>query len=57
MLWLFMALLVALVCVLAVLQYNWIGEISVDELAEVVQEAWLSRASAARRKAWLSEHH
>ncbi len=30
-LWLFMALLVALVCVLAVLQYNWIGEISVDE--------------------------
>jgi len=26
-----MALLVALVCVLAVLQYNWIGEISVDE--------------------------
>ncbi len=31
LLWLFMALLVALVCVLAVLQYNWIGEISVDE--------------------------
>jgi len=30
-LWLFMGLLVALVCVLAVLQYNWIGEISVDE--------------------------
>ena len=30
-LWLFMGLLVVLVCVLAVLQYNWIGEISVDE--------------------------
>ena len=30
-LWLFVALLVVLVCVLAVLQYNWIGEISVNE--------------------------
>lgn len=30
-LWLFMGLLVVLVCVLAVLQYNWIGEISVNE--------------------------
>src|ERR1700687_2138622 len=30
-LWLFMVLLVVLVCVLAVLQYNWIGEISVNE--------------------------
>jgi signal transduction histidine kinase len=30
-LWLFMALLVVLVCVLAILQYNWIGEISVNE--------------------------
>lgn len=33
-----------------------IGEITYDELAEVVQEAWLSRASAARRAAWLREH-
>lgn len=33
-----------------------IGEITYDELAEVVQEAWLSRASAARRSAWLKEH-
>ena len=33
-----------------------IGEITYDELAEVVQEAWLSRASAARRSAWLDEH-
>jgi signal transduction histidine kinase len=30
-LWLFMALLVILVCVLGVLQYKWIGEISIDE--------------------------
>jgi signal transduction histidine kinase len=30
-LWLFMGLLVVLVCVLAVLQYNWIGDISANE--------------------------
>src|ERR1700732_399917 len=29
--WLFMGLLVVLVCVLAVLQYRWIGEISANE--------------------------
>lgn len=33
-----------------------IGELSRDELAEVVQEAWLSRASPARAAAWLDEH-
>ena len=33
-----------------------IGEISYDELTEVVQDAWLSRASARRRAAWLKEH-
>ena len=33
-----------------------IGELSYDELAEVVQDAWLSRASAARGRAWLAEH-
>jgi hypothetical protein len=33
-----------------------VGEISVDELAEVVQDAWLSRASTARANAWLREH-
>ena len=33
-----------------------IGEITYDELTEVVQEAWLCRASAARRSAWLKEH-
>lgn len=31
-------------------------EISRDELAEVVQEAWLSRASARRGATWLGEH-
>jgi hypothetical protein len=30
-----------------------IGELTVQELAEVVQDAWLSRASAARAAAWL----
>jgi len=31
-----------------------IGELSVQELAEVVQDAWLSRASPARVAAWLN---
>jgi hypothetical protein len=38
------------------LRASRIGEISYDELAEVVQEAWLSRASASRGTAWLKEH-
>jgi len=38
------------------LRASRIAEITYDELAEVVQEAWLSRASAARRSAWLKEH-
>src|SRR5215210_6150340 len=38
------------------LRASRIGEITYDELTEVVQEAWLSRASAARRRAWLKEH-
>jgi hypothetical protein len=33
-----------------------LGEITYAELAEVVQDAWLSRASAARRSAWLEQH-
>ena len=33
-----------------------LGEITYAELAEVVQDAWLSRASAARRSRWLPEH-
>jgi hypothetical protein len=30
-----------------------LGELSRGELAEVVQDAWLARASNARRRAWL----
>ena len=33
-----------------------IGELTREELAEVVQEAWLSRASARRAAAWLEQH-
>ncbi|HWD06191.1 MAG TPA: MmcQ/YjbR family DNA-binding protein [Amycolatopsis sp.] len=33
-----------------------LGELTRRELAEVVQEAWLARASARRGKAWLAEH-
>jgi hypothetical protein len=33
-----------------------IGEITYGELVEVVEEAWLSRASTARTTAWLTEH-
>lgn len=38
------------------LRASRIAEITYGELAEVVQDAWLSRASAARRRAWLNEH-
>ena len=38
------------------LRASRVGEITYNELAEVVQDAWLSRASAARRSAWLREH-
>ena len=31
-----------------------IGELTVQELAEVIQDAWLARASSARAAAWLS---
>ena len=31
-----------------------IGELTVTELSEVVQDAWLARASSARAAAWLS---
>lgn len=33
-----------------------LGEISYGELAEVVQDAWLSRASTRRRTAWLRDN-
>jgi hypothetical protein len=33
-----------------------VGELSRDELAEIVQDAWLSRASARRAATWLDTH-
>ena len=33
-----------------------IGELTVQELAEVIQDAWLARASPARAAAWLQTH-
>jgi hypothetical protein len=33
-----------------------IGELTLEELTEVVQDAWLSRASARRGATWLSAH-
>ncbi|MBD8871049.1 hypothetical protein IE331_15595 [Nocardioides sp. MJB4] len=33
-----------------------IGEISRQELAEIVQDAWLSQASRRRADAWLRDH-
>jgi hypothetical protein len=38
------------------LRASRLGELSRQELAEVVQDAWLSRASARRAARWLSEH-
>ena len=36
------------------IRWSRIGELTLQELTEVVQDAWLSRASATRAKAWLS---
>jgi hypothetical protein len=36
------------------LRESRVGELTRDELAEVVQDAWLSRASARRAKTWLA---
>ena len=33
-----------------------IGELTLQELTEVIQDAWLSRASRARAAAWLNAH-
>jgi hypothetical protein len=33
-----------------------ISELTREELAEIVQDAWLSRASARRAAAWLNDH-
>jgi hypothetical protein len=35
------------------LRASRVGDLTYDELAELVQDAWLSRASTARAKAWL----
>jgi hypothetical protein len=37
-------------------QASRLGEITRGELAEVVQDAWLARASARRRANWLAAH-
>jgi hypothetical protein len=33
-----------------------IGEVDVDELTEMIQDAWLARASRRRAETWLAEH-
>jgi hypothetical protein len=33
-----------------------LGEITIEELAEVVQDAWLCRASSSRAAKWLAAH-
>jgi hypothetical protein len=38
------------------LRASRVGEVSVQELTEVVQDAWLSRASPRRAASWLSAH-
>ncbi|HEY3260651.1 MAG TPA: MmcQ/YjbR family DNA-binding protein [Pseudonocardiaceae bacterium] len=38
------------------LRASRIGEISRQELTELIQDAWLSRASARRAATWLSTH-
>ncbi|MEE3850583.1 hypothetical protein VZC37_09575 [Gordonia sp. LSe1-13] len=38
------------------LRTSRVGELTRDELAEVIQDAWLSRASNRRAQAWLAEH-
>ena len=38
------------------LRASRIGELTREELAELVQEAWLSRASGRRAATWLSAH-
>lgn len=39
------------------LRASRIGELTRQELAEVVQDAWLSRASNRRGTTWLKTHH
>lgn len=39
------------------LRASRIGELTRQELTEVVQDAWLAQASPRRRTAWLAAHH
>jgi hypothetical protein len=39
------------------LRASRISEITRQELAEVVEDAWLAQASPSRRTAWLDAHH
>ena len=39
------------------LRASRVGELSLQELTEVVQDAWLAQASARRADQWLSAHH
>jgi len=38
------------------LRSSRIGELTLQELAELIQDAWLSQASARRAAAWLNAH-
>ena len=38
------------------LRSSRIGEVTRQELAELIEDAWLSRASPTRANAWLREH-
>ncbi|MEP9364381.1 hypothetical protein ABLE68_15545 [Nocardioides sp. CN2-186] len=38
------------------LRASRIGELTRDEIVEVVQDAWLARASKRRAADWLAEH-
>ena len=40
----------------ALLRAAHVNRLTREELAEIVQDAWLSRASARRAAAWLNEH-
>lgn len=39
------------------LRHSRVGELSREELAEVVYDAWLARAPKRMARAWLAEHH
>jgi hypothetical protein len=39
------------------LRHSRVGELSRDELAEVVYDAWLARAPKRLARQWLAEHH